>query len=92
MRRLLLLALVAQACQPPPGDGAAAQACAPCVAADECCVAHTANPESNCQLLATCLSLSAEGRVEAASGCTYYLRVASTPPAPPACGPHPDAD
>jgi hypothetical protein len=90
-----LILLVAVACQPPPGavaDAGAGAECAPCAAADLCCAAHTANPRSNCELFATCLSLAAEDRAGAVDGCTYYVRVASTPPAPAACGPHPNAD
>lgn len=85
---LAVLLLAAWGCQPPPGAGT----CAPCVQADACCAAHTANPESNCQLHATCITLTPAGQIESANGCAYYLRVASTPPAPAVCGAHPDAE
>lgn len=74
------------------GEGAANGACDVCAMADLCCVAHTANPESNCQLLSTCTMFTGAERVSVIDGCAYYLRAASTPPAPAACGPHPDAD
>jgi hypothetical protein len=78
------------ACQPPPE--LSSRGCEVCVTADRCCAAHTANPGSNCQLFATCLMFTGEERASVADGCAYYLRVASTPPAPSACGEHPDAD
>jgi hypothetical protein len=60
--------------------------------ADLCCGMRTANPDSNCQLHATCEMFTGEQRAGAVSGCRDYLRIGSTPPAPAACGPHPDAD
>ena len=88
-----LVALVAfafPACELPPEISP--RGCEVCVTADQCCASHTANPESNCQLYATCLMFTGEQRASVADGCAYYLRVASTPPAPAACGEHPDAD
>jgi hypothetical protein len=88
---LALVSLAAAGCDLPP-DSPAAYACVVCAQADECCKAHTANPKSNCQLHATCLAATGQARVSVADGCGYYLRVASTPPAPAACGPHPDGE
>jgi hypothetical protein len=66
--------------------------CADCARADTCCAAHTANPDSNCMLLSTCESYTGNDRLPVLDGCRYYLKVASTPPAPASCGPHPDAE
>lgn len=90
-RRLVSIAWVALAavsCDPPPGS--AEGMCAPCAQADVCCEARTANPLSNCKHLETCLRFTGAERATVIDGCTYYLRVGSTPPAPAACGPHPD--
>jgi hypothetical protein len=73
-------------------DGSATITCDVCAMADVCCAAHTANPDGNCQLQSTCLMFAGAERLSVISGCQYYLKVASTPPAPAVCGPHPDAE
>lgn len=85
----MIAALSASVCQPPPED---AGVCAPCRTADVCCAARTVNRESNCRHLETCLMFTGAERQTVVDGCTYYLRVGSTPPAPAVCGPHPDAE
>jgi hypothetical protein len=93
------LALAASTCGSPvvgeahrvPGDAGADGPCAVCAAADVCCAAHTDNVSGNCQLRATCLMFTGAERASVEDGCAYYLRVASTPPGPAACGPHPEA-
>jgi hypothetical protein len=92
MRRLQIawLALAVAGCDPPPND--AEGACAPCAQADTCCAARTANPGSNCKHRETCSMFTGDERATVIEGCRYYLRVGSTPPAPAACGPHPEAD
>jgi hypothetical protein len=71
-------------------EGSTTSACDVCAKADVCCAAHTANPGGNCQLLMTCTSFTGAERLSVIDGCAYYLKVASTPPAPAACGPGPD--
>jgi hypothetical protein len=91
MRRLVVMALLlaGPSCQQPPESR---DVCEPCARADVCCAARTANADSNCRHLATCLMFTDEPQATVVDGCEYYLRVGSTPPAPAACGPHPDAD
>ena len=92
MRRflsMLFLAVAGLGCQLPPESRGV---CEPCARADVCCAARTANPEGNCQHLATCLMFTGDKQETVVSGCEYYLRVGSTPPAPAVCGPHPDAE
>lgn len=98
MRHLARIALALLTCALPAcGDSAAVvesatAMCADCIKADRCCAAHTANPGGNCHLQADCEAATGDNRLAVLDGCRYYLMVASTPPAPTACGPHLDAE
>jgi len=98
MRHLTRIAPALLMCALPAcGDNAAAVAsatamCADCIMADRCCAAHTANPGGNCHLQADCELAAGDNRQVVLDGCRHYVMVASTPPAPAACGPHPDAE
>jgi hypothetical protein len=104
LRRLLSIAvavLAAPGCDWPPNgnavvgsttrDASTLGTCQVCLTADVCCAAHTDNVAGNCKLHATCLMFTGAERASVEDGCAYYLRIASTPPGPAACGPHPDA-